>query len=104
MAELKNRLVHTVCYVRNLYHVSFKVIYLYIRLCSIHINLLYTDGIILFIVCSGAMKCLLNGVLEQRDTVCMNLYKRAFPKRPNHLFPLCSASDSLPCMEDQNAV
>jgi len=104
VAELKNRLVHTVCYVRNLYHVSFKVIYLYIRLCSIHINLLYTDGIILFIVCSGAMKCLLNGVLEQRDTVCMNLYKRAFPKRPNHLFPLCSASDSLPCMEDQNAV
>ncbi|XP_061372793.1 uncharacterized protein LOC133315228 [Gastrolobium bilobum] len=36
----------------------------------------------------GAIKCLLNGVLEQRDTVCMNLYKRAYPKWPNHHFPL----------------
>ena len=38
--------------------------------------------------CSGAMKCLLNGVLEQRDTICMNLYKRAYPKWPNHHYPL----------------
>ncbi|XP_004500884.1 uncharacterized protein [Cicer arietinum] len=36
----------------------------------------------------GAMKCLLNGVLEQRDTVCLNLYKRAYPKFPTRLFPL----------------
>ncbi|KAJ1397557.1 Ribosome biogenesis protein BMS1/TSR1, C-terminal [Sesbania bispinosa] len=36
----------------------------------------------------GAMKCLLNGVLEQSDTICMNLYKRAYPKWPNHRFPL----------------
>jgi pre-rRNA-processing protein TSR1 len=47
------------------------------------------DRIIMFIVWSGAMKCLLNGVLEQRDTVCMNLYKRVYPKF---------------CMEDQDAV
>ncbi|RZC05328.1 pre-rRNA-processing protein TSR1 homolog [Glycine soja] len=36
----------------------------------------------------GTMKCLLNGVLEQRDTVCMNLFKRAYPKWPTHHFPL----------------
>jgi pre-rRNA-processing protein TSR1 len=36
----------------------------------------------------GAMKCLLNGVLEQRDTVCLNLYKRAYPKWPTRYFPL----------------
>ncbi|KAF7829490.1 pre-rRNA-processing protein TSR1-like protein [Senna tora] len=36
----------------------------------------------------GAMKCLFNGVLEQRDTVCINLFKRAYPKWPNHFFPL----------------
>ncbi|WVZ19055.1 hypothetical protein V8G54_006377 [Vigna mungo] len=36
----------------------------------------------------GTMKCLLNGVLEQRDTVCMNLFKRAYPKWPTHCFPL----------------
>ncbi|KAG2400763.1 uncharacterized protein HKW66_Vig0093830 [Vigna angularis] len=36
----------------------------------------------------GTMKCLLNGVLEQRDTVCMNLFKRAYPKWPTHYFPL----------------
>ncbi|CAJ2676187.1 unnamed protein product [Trifolium pratense] len=28
----------------------------------------------------GAMKCLLNEVLEQRDTICLKLYKRVFPK------------------------
>ncbi|XP_045813187.1 pre-rRNA-processing protein TSR1 homolog [Trifolium pratense] len=36
----------------------------------------------------GATKCLLNGVLEQCDTVCLNLYKRAYPKRPTRYFPL----------------
>ncbi|OIV97573.1 hypothetical protein TanjilG_12330 [Lupinus angustifolius] len=36
----------------------------------------------------GAMKCLLNGVLEQRDTVCMNLFKRSYPKWTSHHFPL----------------
>ncbi|GAU30187.1 hypothetical protein TSUD_311380 [Trifolium subterraneum] len=36
----------------------------------------------------GAVKCLLNGVLEQRDTVCLNLFKRAYPKWQTRRFPL----------------
>ncbi|CAK8569166.1 unnamed protein product [Lathyrus sativus] len=36
----------------------------------------------------GAMKCLLNGVLSQSDTVCLNLFKRSYPKWPTRYFPL----------------
>ena len=28
----------------------------------------------------GNMKCVFNGVIQQRDTICASLYKRVFPK------------------------
>ncbi|XP_071697374.1 uncharacterized protein [Rutidosis leptorrhynchoides] len=36
----------------------------------------------------GAMKCILNGVLQQNDTVCMSLFKRSYPMWPQHWFPM----------------
>ncbi|KAJ4702261.1 pre-rRNA-processing protein TSR1-like [Melia azedarach] len=39
----------------------------------------------------GALKCVFNGVLQQHDTVCMSLFKRAYPKWPEHRFPILDA-------------
>ncbi|OMO82396.1 hypothetical protein COLO4_23022 [Corchorus olitorius] len=39
----------------------------------------------------GVMKCRFNGGLQQHGTVCMSLYKCAYPKWPEHRFPVLKA-------------
>jgi pre-rRNA-processing protein TSR1 len=36
----------------------------------------------------GSMKCLFNSSVQQHDTVCMSLFKRAFPKWPEQLYQI----------------
>lgn len=37
----------------------------------------------------GSMKCMFDGVVQQRDVVCASLFKRSFPVWPDNLDFCC---------------